>query len=192
MSAAGDLPVIRTARFTLSTGAPDDAPAMAAYLTRNRRFHAPTAPPTPDEVYTAALWERRFVDHRREHDERRAARFLIRETAHPRGALVGVANLTNLVWGPFCAAYLGFSLDEAWQGRGAMYEALDALLPWAFETLGLHRVMANHLPENRRSAALLRRLGFVPEGYARDYLFIDGAWRDHVLTAKTSPRPVAP
>jgi ribosomal-protein-alanine N-acetyltransferase len=30
----------------------------------------------------------------------------------------------------------------------------------------------------------LRALGFTVEGYARDYLFIDGAWRDHVLTAK--------
>lgn len=192
MSAAAHPPVIRTARFTLATGSADDASAMAAYLARNRRFHAPTAPPTPDEVYTAALWERRFDEHRREYDARRAARFLIREREHPRGELVGVANLTNLVWGPFCAAYLGFSLDEAWQGRGAMYEALDALLPWAFDVLGLHRVMANHLPENTRSAALLRRLGFAPEGYARDYLFINGRWRDHVLTAKTTPRPVAP
>ena len=61
-----------------------------------------------------------------------------------------------------------------------------------FDTVGLHRIQANHLPENVRSARLLRRVGFVPEGYARDYLFIDGAWRDHVLTACTNPRPVPP
>ena len=32
-----------------------------------------------------------------------------------------------------------------------------------------------------------QRLGFVQEGYARDYLFIDGAWRDHILTSRTNP-----
>lgn len=37
------------------------------------------------------------------------------------------------------------------------------------------------------SARLLERLGFVKEGYAREYLHIDGAWRDHVLTARTNP-----
>jgi ribosomal-protein-alanine N-acetyltransferase len=43
--------------------------------------------------------------------------------------------------------------------------------------------MANFRPENDRSRRLLQRLGFVEEGFARNYLFIDGAWRDHVLTS---------
>lgn len=52
--------------------------------------------------------------------------------------------------------------------------------------------MANYLPENARSAALLEGLDFVREGYARegyakDHLFIGGAWRDHVLTALANP-----
>jgi [ribosomal protein S5]-alanine N-acetyltransferase len=34
---------------------------------------------------------------------------------------------------------------------------------------------------------LLARLGFVVEGVAKEYLFIDGAWRDHVLTALRAP-----
>ena len=38
-----------------------------------------------------------------------------------------------------------------------------------------------------RSGALLARLGFEKEGYAKDYLLIDGQWRDHVLTALTTP-----
>jgi ribosomal-protein-alanine N-acetyltransferase len=49
----------------------------------------------------------------------------------------------------------------------------------------LHRIMANHRPENVRSARLLERLGFVREGVAKDFLFIDGAWCDHVLTSLT-------
>ena len=65
-----------------------------------------------------------------------------------------------------------------------MSEAVAAAVNYAFNELGLHRVMANNLPHNAPSANLLRKLGFVTEGYARNYLFIDGQWRDHVLTAK--------
>jgi ribosomal-protein-alanine N-acetyltransferase len=46
--------------------------------------------------------------------------------------------------------------------------------------------MANYRPQNERSARLLERLGFTREGLAKDYLFIDGAWRDHVLTSLTN------
>jgi ribosomal-protein-alanine N-acetyltransferase len=48
--------------------------------------------------------------------------------------------------------------------------------------------MANYRPENERSARVLERLGFEREGLAREYLFIDGAWRDHVLTSLLNPR----
>jgi ribosomal-protein-alanine N-acetyltransferase len=68
-----------------------------------------------------------------------------------------------------------------------MFEALQAGIAYAFDELGFHRVMANYMPVNERSGRLLRRLGFVVEGYARDFLLIDGQWRDHVLTALTAP-----
>jgi ribosomal-protein-alanine N-acetyltransferase len=73
-----------------------------------------------------------------------------------------------------------------------MSEALRATIAHVFGTLKLHRIMANHLPENTRSAALLKKLGFAVEGYARDYLFIAGAWRDHVLTALTNHAMLRP
>ncbi len=116
----------------------------------------------------------------------------MRARSAPEGDVLGVVNFSNFVWGYFRACHLGFALDERWQGRGVMREALEASIAYVFDELGLHRVMANHLPTNERSARVLRAMGFVPEGYARDYLFIRGAWRDHVLTALTNPRPVAP
>jgi ribosomal-protein-alanine N-acetyltransferase len=72
-----------------------------------------------------------------------------------------------------------------------MTEGLRALCGYAFGTMGLHRLQANHLPENLKSAAVLRRLGFVVEGYARDFLLIDGRWRDHVLTSLVAPPDAA-
>jgi hypothetical protein len=54
--------------------------------------------------------------------------------------------------------------------------------------LKLHRIMANYMPSNHRSAAVLRRCGFSVEGLARDYLRIHGEWHDHVLTSRINPQ----
>ena len=68
-----------------------------------------------------------------------------------------------------------------------MSETLIAAIGFVFEELDLHRIMANHLPDNERSARLLARLGFEREGFAKSCLKIDGRWRDHVLTSLLNP-----
>jgi ribosomal-protein-alanine N-acetyltransferase len=82
-------------------------------------------------------------------------------------------------------------MGEAYAGRGLMTDAVRAIVPYVFETLRLHRLEAACLPTNEPSKRLLRRVGFTEEGYARQYLRIDGAWRDHVLFAmlESDPRP---
>jgi ribosomal-protein-alanine N-acetyltransferase len=54
------------------------------------------------------------------------------------------------------------------------------VIGYAFGELGLHRLEANVRPENLRSLRSLESLGFGRTGLAPRYLFIDGAWRDHV------------
>lgn len=92
-------------------------------------------------------------------------------------------GLANVVRGPFQAAHLGYRTAEAHQGQGLMTEALLEVVAYAFETLKLHRIMANYQPWNQASGRVLDKLGFEREGLAKDYLFIGGEWRDHVLTA---------
>jgi ribosomal-protein-alanine N-acetyltransferase len=88
---------------------------------------------------------------------------------------------------------LGYSIDAELEGRGLMREALAAAIAEVFSpTVNLHRIQANVRPENARSLTLLDALGFVREGLAREYLFIDGAWRDHVMTARTNADYVKP
>jgi ribosomal-protein-alanine N-acetyltransferase len=58
--------------------------------------------------------------------------------------------------------------------------------------VNLHRVQAAFRPENLRSGRVLERLGFRSEGVAPDYLYIDGAWRDHVVTSLRNPEFVPP
>jgi len=46
--------------------------------------------------------------------------------------------------------------------------------------LHLHRIEAACVPENERSIRLLRKVGFLQEGLARNYIRINGHWRDHL------------
>jgi ribosomal-protein-alanine N-acetyltransferase len=69
-----------------------------------------------------------------------------------------------------------------------MHEALGAVIAEVFSPrFNLHRLQAAYQPNNVRSGAVLERLGFEHEGLARDYLFINGAWRDHCITALRNP-----
>ncbi|MCJ8298752.1 MAG: 30S ribosomal protein S5 alanine N-acetyltransferase, partial [Pseudomonadales bacterium] len=54
----------------------------------------------------------------------------------------------------------------------------------------LHRIMANYIPENVRSAKVLEKVGFKKEGYSPSYLKIAGKWQDHVLTALINPADI--
>ncbi|WP_437876954.1 GNAT family N-acetyltransferase [Sorangium sp. So ce513] len=183
---------IETPRLRLLIPPPELAGRCLAYFERNRDHLARWDPPRPEGFYTEAFWRERLL---RDHDDfaaDRALRLALQWRDAPEGEVIGVCNFNQFVRGAFQAATLGYSLDQRAVGSGVMFEALQAAIAYMFDTLGFHRVMANYLPYNERSGRLLRRLGFVVEGYARDYLYIDGAWRDHVLTALTNPRVASP
>jgi ribosomal-protein-alanine N-acetyltransferase len=192
MSQGAGVIVRETARVSLVLAGPAVAPRMVDYLQRNREHVAFTSPPRPADYYDVAAWEQRF---RNAQEDARAGRSLSL-VLFGRGALDGPVfgdiNFSNIVRGPFLACFLGYALDRAHEGQGLMFEALQAAIGHVFEELKLHRIMANYMPINQRSGRLLRRLGFVVEGYARDYLFLNGAWQDHVMTSLTNPAPVSP
>lgn len=99
------------------------------------------------------------------------------------GAFIGVFNFSNIVRGGFRSAYLGYYAFAPFAGQGYMTEAFALALDYAYNRLRLHRVEANVQPGNRRSNALVARVGFTREGYSRRYIRIAGRWRDHVRYA---------
>jgi ribosomal-protein-alanine N-acetyltransferase len=99
--------------------------------------------------------------------------------------IIGVANLSQIVYRAFQNAYLGYYVDVDFAGRGLMSEGLRLAIDYAFNILGLHRLEANIQPDNRASIQLVDRLGFTKEGFSRKYLKINGEWRDHERWALT-------
>jgi len=117
----------------------------------------------------------------------RAVTVVLLDKFDPDGPILGQVSLRNIIRGAFQGCHLGYSLDQQAVGKGLMFEALTSVIAYGFGEMGLHRIMANYIPTNERSGRLLRRLGFVVEGYARDYLFLAGKWQDHILTSLVNP-----
>ena len=107
-------------------------------------------------------------------------------------ALVGGVTLSNIKYNAACSAEIGYWIGAPFLRRGFAIAAVFAIVAHAFTKLGLNRVEAACQPGNEPSRELLEKAGFHEEGYARDYLFINGDWRDHCLYAITARAFSAP
>lgn len=184
----GALPELETPRLSLRVVRPSMAAAMARFFADNWEGHLDRWSPPPQPGYFgAAYWHERLEKFSAEWEAGISARFAVQPRGPETGPIIGTCNYTNIVRGAFQACHLGYQIARSHEGRGLMREALEALNAFVFDEVGLHRIMANYIPSNERSGGLLERLGFEREGYAKAYLYIDGAWRDHVLTALVNP-----
>jgi ribosomal-protein-alanine N-acetyltransferase len=175
-------PNLTVDHLVVRLGRPEQAQAVADFYSRNREHLAATSPIRPEASYTAAYWRAALANAEAGFQSDRQMQCFLFDEARA----VGVINLSNIVRGAFQACHLGYSIDAELEGRGLMTRAVAGIVEHAFDALRLHRVMANYLPENVRSARLLERLGFETEGVAKRYLLIAGEWRDHVLTARVN------
>jgi ribosomal-protein-alanine N-acetyltransferase len=156
-------------RVYLRHPARGDAGELASLVRASRDYLRPWVyPPSTAEGF------RRYVE-RVAPDRFFPCLIRLRET----DALVGVANLSEIVHGVFQCAYLGFYGHAGYAGQGLVREGVGLLCRHAFRKLKLHRLEANVQPENRSSLALVRALGFRKEGLSPRYLKIGGRWRDH-------------
>ncbi|ACD20942.1 ribosomal protein S5-alanine N-acetyltransferase [Paraburkholderia phytofirmans] len=176
---------ILTERMTLRVANEESTVALHAYCISNRAHLQPWEPARSESFFEIDAVAGRLRSMATQTAAGNAVHFLLFDSES--GELLGDCNFTNVVRGPFQACHLGFSIAMDAEGKGLMTEALTAAIPYAFKTMGLHRIMANYRPENTRSGLLLARLGFEKEGVARSYLQINGSWADHVLTSLLNP-----
>jgi ribosomal-protein-alanine N-acetyltransferase len=173
-----------------------DAPAWSEVRIRNEQWLSPWE--GRPESQPEATWSERhtpvvfaaMLRHLRK--ESRAGRSLPLAVTYD-GRLAGQVTASNVVRGAFDSTSVGYWVDGAIAGRGVLPTALALLIDHCFGAVGLHRVEANVRPENVASRRVVEKLGFREEGRHPRYLFIDGAWRDHLsfaLTREDAPEGV--
>jgi len=186
------VPLLLTARLRLVAADEHLGGALAAFHDRNRAHLAPWDPPSSDDFYTEATQAQRL----REAAAAFAAGVGYRYLMQPIGdttRVIGSINFSNIVRGAFQSCTLGYALDQAFEGQALMTEGLRCAIAEMFSArVNLHRIQAAYRPENWRSAEVLKRMGFQDEGLAPDYLFIDGQWRVHRISALLNKAFVAP
>ena len=181
------LPNIVGETVTLRIPQMTDYGDWAALREASRDFLTPWEPTWPSDDLTRSAFRRRI---RRYSEDLRAdqgyAFLIIRNSDN---TLVGGLTLANIRRGVAQAGSLGYWMGLPYVRNGYMSAAVRAVIPFAFGTLRLHRLEAACIPTNAGSMRLLENNGFVREGYAREYLCINGTWQDHLLYARLQDDP---
>lgn len=179
--------MIETERLIIRLPEDADVPEVISYYADNKDHLQPFSPTFASDFLDAATWVEQVRVRTREFAAAESFRSFLFTKAAPR-RIVGNIALTQVYRGAFQSCVLGYNLAAREQRKGYMTEAVTAMVAFAFETWKLHRVAANYMPRNTRSAAVLQRCGFQVEGHAPAYLLINGIWEEHVLTAITNRR----
>jgi len=162
-------PEIETERLILREIMPEDAPAIFAI------FSDPKITQYYD-LYTYVDMEQAeelidFFDESFENE--RAIRWGIARKED--NVLIGTCGY---VWLRQYRGEIGYELASAYWRQGIMSEAIEAILEYGFEQIGLNRIEALVMVENAASAGLLRSLGFTEEGVLREHDFFKGQFHD--------------
>jgi ribosomal-protein-alanine N-acetyltransferase len=181
------LPSIEGDGVTLRTPQMSDFEEWAALRESSRDFLTPWEPTWPDDDLTRSAFRRRVRRYTEDLRADQGYAFLIARCTD--GAVVGGLTLANIRRGVAQAGSVGYWMGLPFVRQGYMTAAVRAVIPFAFSSLRLHRLEAACIPTNAGSMALLEKTGFLREGYAREYLCINGLWQDHLLYARVKDVP---
>jgi ribosomal-protein-alanine N-acetyltransferase len=164
-----------------------DFAEWAALRERSRSFLEPWEPIWPADDLTRSAFRRRLKRYAEDQRADQAYSFFIFRT--DSNVLVGGVTLSNVRRGVAQASSIGYWMGAPYARRGLMSRALRVLIPFSFNNLRLHRLEAACITTNAASIRLLEKSGFQREGYARQYLCINGMWQDHLLYARLRDDP---
>ena len=78
---------------------------------------------------------------------------------------------------------IGYFVHPRHTGRGYATEGAGAMLRWAFEEAGFHRVFGRVEPRNVASARVLEKLGMRKEAHLVENEWVKGEWQSEAIYA---------
>lgn len=185
---AGVAPILSAERVYLRNPEIGDFESWASLRAVSREHLQPWEPRWAEDALSRDGYRRRLAwfERLRRQEAGEAYFVFLKHSNH----MVGGVTLSNLRRGASQCGELGYWTGKPHTGKGYMSEALAIMVTHCFSTLKLHRLEAACLPENAISQHLLLKCGFRLEGSLREYLKIDGIWRDHQLYARLATDPV--
>ncbi|AWV89233.1 GNAT family N-acetyltransferase [Bradymonas sediminis] len=93
------------------------------------------------------------------------------------GNIAGTLGISRIDWN-IGSGEIGYWLGADYEGRGIITRSCRALISYAFDTLKLNRIVIKCQPENTRSSAVAKRLGFSYEGTLRESAKHNGKLHD--------------
>lgn len=177
----GQQPVLRGQEVYLRYPRIADYLHWARLRGESREFLTKWEPVWAEDELTRGAFRRRIKRYQKETRLDSAYVFLVFRASDD--TLMGGCTLSNVRRGVTQCCTMGYWIGAKFARQGYMTNAVKALIPFVFKTLGLHRIEAACLVDNEASKSLLGRTGFRQEGLARRYLLINGRWADHLLFA---------
>lgn len=172
--------LLRGPRVQLKVLTPEHSESILEYYIKNKDYLCAYEPTRDRSFYT--LEEQRSIL------EENYTQYLNEESVNmgifKDDILIGKIQLSNIVQGIFKNGVLGYSLDQSYQGHGYMKESVNLMISYAFDTMNLHRVEASTLKDNIKSQKVLYKCGFQRLGVNEKYIYIHGAWQDHITFYK--------
>jgi ribosomal-protein-serine acetyltransferase len=79
------------------------------------------------------------------------------------------------------SAETGYWLAKEVNGRGIVTKSVKRIIDYAFEEMGMNRIVIKCAPDNLKSRAIPEKLGFTQEGIERDGGRLHTRFVDHVV-----------
>ena len=91
---------------------------------------------------------------------------------------IGIATLTDIDWKNRRATHGIKLLKEKNRTKGVGTDTVMAIMRYAFDELGLHRLDGCWFDTNVASKGLYKKCGWVEEGVKRQFVYKQGEFRD--------------
>lgn len=168
---------LTTDRLVLRPLDAQDAPRLVELLNAREIYDTTLEIPVPYTLADAETWIKLASDL---NDRSEAVNFSIRLRAQDE--LIGGIGLRAFV-PEHGRAELGYWIGVPYWNHGYMTEAVEAVIDYGFQELGLHRIWAGHMVGNEASGRVQAKAGMTREGVLRHQYCKNGTWVDDVVYA---------